>query len=187
MDGGDAIRLANSEVSIIKACNMVGLDIGEFAVASLKLYCPFGQLYHEDGGSSRAMRVYPGTNSAYCFAGCGYFSPVKLVAMDRDMTEEAAAEYLLEEIGWVAPTYEAQWEALMAEKPVVDTASLAEALKVACSRMSPRWEALQFEEVVSTKLSQCFALLGKVHSEEDAQKWLGVTKQVMAAVIGVRT
>lgn len=183
MDANESIRIANAEVSIIKACNLVGLDVGDFAVASIRVYCPFGQLYHEDGGNSKAMRIYPGTNSAYCFAGCGYFSPVKLIAMDRDMSDAEAAEFLLGEINFVPPDWEARWEDLKTRPLDVSTPDLAEALKVACARLSPDWERLQFEEEVGEMFNRCLSLLWKVRTDEDATMWLTKTKLAMKRVL----
>lgn len=184
MELRSAIQIANERVSITDALDMVGASVGQYAAASMKLYCPFGHVFHQDGGAERAMRVYTDTNSAYCFAGCGYFSPVKLVSMFREISEEQAAEALLIETNYVAPDYESVWDDLMNSKPTVDTASLAEALKVACSRMDPRWDETQFEEPLSGKLTQCLGLLPKVHTQEDATKWMAITKEVMRSAIG---
>lgn len=175
------IAIANEQVSIIKACNMIGMDIPDFSLSSLKVYCPFGHLYHADEGRSRAMRIYPATNSAYCFAGCGYLSPVKLIAIDRDSSEQDAAEWLLEQIGWVPPDYVSQWEALtQTEFPQVNTVDLGEALKTFCARSFPdHWTEFQFYESVAVKLSKCLSLLRKVHTPDDAEKWMRVAKQVM--------
>lgn len=174
------IAIANEQVSIIKACNMIGMDIPDFSLASLKVYCPFGHLYHADEGRSRAMRIYPATNSAFCFASCGYLSPVKLIAIDKDSTEQEAAEWLLEQIGWVPPDYVSQWEALEGKPEEIDTVALTGALKTACVAMTPQWEELQFEEDVAVRLSQCLGLVRKVKTKEDADKWMSVSKQVMA-------
>lgn len=184
METRELIQLANARVTITAACNMIGMNVSDYAAASMKVYCPFGELFHQDGGAERSMRIYPDTNSLYCFAGCGYFSPVKLIATDRGISEEQAADALLTETNYVPPDYESQWAALMGEKPTVNTTDLAEALKVACSRMTPHWETLQFEEPVASKLSQCFDLLRKVVTEEDAGKWMTITKQVMRSTIG---
>lgn len=175
----ETIELANDRVPILQAFRMVGLDVGDVSAVSMKLYCPFGDVYHHDGGSEKSLRIYPETNSAWCFAGCGYFSPVKLVALKRDLSEEEAAEAMLEETGYVAPNYSDQWDALVNETKLADTTSLAEALKVACSRMTPDWEELQFTSSVSSMLARCLALLAKVRTEEDADKWLATTKTAM--------
>lgn len=175
----DLFELANSRMSIIKALNLAGASIGEFSAGSVKTYCPFGHLFHADGGSSKALRVYPGTNSAHCFAGCGYFSPVRLVAKINDTSEVEAAEFILEKTHYVAPDYQSQWDAVVQKADEVDQDGLSEALKVACARMDPQWSSKQFDEAVATALRRCLGLLPKVTTPEEAKTWLSVTKQVM--------
>lgn len=184
---GSIIDLANSRMTIIQACNSLGMDIPDFSVKSMKVHCPFGHLFHADGGHARAFAIYPGTNSAWCFAGCGYFTPVRLIAMDRDISDHQAAEAILEQTNYVAPDYEARWNAVTQTRPMVNTDDLTEALKVACSRMVPDWDERQFDAEVATKLRQCLALLPKVQSEEDATKWLSATKKIMQNAMGVRS
>lgn len=179
-----SIELANERYSIIQACNKLGMDIPDFSFSSAKLYCPFGHLFHADGGQSKAFRVYPGTNSAFCFAGCGYYSPVRLIATDKGISEADAAESILEETNYVPPDFESRWNALMTEQATPNPDDLAEALKVACARMEPNWDERQFEEKVSIKLRQCLQLLPKVQTEEDATKWLSMTKQAMHITLG---
>ena len=184
MEGPNLIETANDRVSIISAFSMIGMDLADFSISSLKIYCPFGELYHFDEGRTKAMRVYPGTNSAWCFAGCGYFSPVKLIATDRGIPELQAAEILLESTHYVAPDFASQWDALVNTPPPVNTSDLTEALKTACARMAPNWEDLQFEPRIGRKLNQCLGLLRKVKTDEQATKWLSVSKQAMEAEIG---
>lgn len=181
------VAIANERMSIIEACNKLGMDVFEFSVASMKFYCPFGSLYHADEGRTKAMRIYPATNSAWCFACNLYFTPTRLLAMDRGITEQEAAESILDDTRYVAPDYESKWNALIAPVAAVDTDDLAEALKVACRRIAPDWEERQFEEAVATKLRQCLSLLRKVKTDEDATKWLSTTKQVMQRALGERT
>lgn len=178
------IDLANERVTIIEACNMLGMGVMDFSIASLKVWCPFGHLYHADGGTTKAMRIYPATNSAWCFACNIYFTPVKLIAMDRGIPDVQAAESILESTNYVPPDFEARWNALIEAKPTVNTDDLAEALKVACSRMVPDWDERQFDESVAYKLRQCLALLRKVKSDEDATLWLSITKKIMHRTLG---
>lgn len=178
MEISDLVKLANDRMTITQALAEIGAEVSLYGTTT-KTYCPFGHLYHSDMGASKAMRVYPDTNSAWCFAGCGFFSPVRVISLDKDLTEEAAANYILDVTGYVPDDYMSRWEALTKEKETVDTDSLAEALKVACSRMHPRWEEIQFDEAVSGKLAQCLSLLRQVRSAGDAEKWLRMTKEAM--------
>jgi hypothetical protein len=177
--------VANEQVSIFHACRMVGVDTPDFEAGSQKLYCPFGEIYHADGGMGRAFRIYPGTNSAYCFACVRFFSPVSIVALGKDMSLEAAADYLLDDAGWTPPDIDSRWQAAIATMESVDTDYLAEALKVACERMDPLWEIHEFEPGVGATLRQCLDLLSKVRTQEDGAKWLTATKTVMQRALGV--
>lgn len=173
----DTIRLANERFTIVAALRMAGaVNASDFTG---KQYCPFGHMYHADGGYEKALRVYPGSNTAYCFAGCGYFSPVKLVAMAKDMEETEAADYILVITGYVAPTIDSLWEQATAETIKIDRDALTEALKLACSRISPDWEERQFDDDVATRFRQCLSLLPKVHTEQEAAQWLSATKKIM--------
>ncbi len=186
MEEKSEIQLANERMSIIEACNLLGMDVMDFSISSLKTYCPFGHITHEDGGQSKAFRIYPGTNSAWCFACQVYFTPVKLIAMDKDISEPDAAQWILETTNYIPPDYLSKWEALTREEDSgLDLDSLAEALKVFCARMSPDWDAKQFDDDVSRKLRLCLGLLPKVRTKGDADKWLTTTKQVMSKTLGV--
>lgn len=175
----ERVNIANESMTIIEACQFIGMAIGEFAIQSIKTYCPFGEMLHEDGGRSKAFRVYPGSNSAYCFACGAYYTPVKLIAVDRDIPEPTAAELILEEKGYVAPDYLSRWDALATPKETVDADGLANALKLACARMCPDWDDRQFDEDISDILRKCLAPIVKVTTEEEARTWLDTTKAVM--------
>jgi hypothetical protein len=180
-----AVALANERMSIIDACNELGMEVRDFSIASLKVHCPFGQLTHADGGQSRAFRIYPDTNSAWCFACQQYFNPVILIAMDRGITNDEAAEYILAKTNYVAPDFVSRWDALMAQTYELNTTDLAEALKVSCARMVPDWEERQFEDVVSERLRLCLGKLPRLKTQEDASKWLAIAKQAMRQALGV--
>ena len=177
-------EIANERMTIIQAYNESAEHVPDFEYGSIKIHCPFGHLYHADGGTSKAFKIYPGTNSAWCFAGCGYFTPVKLLAWLKGVEEDEAAEIILDMTNYVAPDIDSRWNALVDTPPSVDTDALADALKVACQRMAKDWEMLQFDEVVSVKLRQCLGLLSKVATDEDATKWLNATKEIMRKVLG---
>lgn len=180
----EMIDLANSRLSIVAACNMLNVSVGEFAYGSIKTYCPFGQLWHQDGGHTKAFRVYASSNSCYCFAGCGMFTPVTLLAKARDMTNEESAEWILAYTGYVEPDFQSQWDALMAQPAAVDRDSLTEALKIACAGMDPEWEDRQFEPGIASTFTRCLGLLPKVQNAEDAKQWLSVTKTAMSRALG---
>jgi hypothetical protein len=177
------IILANERMTIHEACEHIGFSVGSISYSG-KLYCPFGDLFHADGGSSKSFRIYPETNSAHCFAGCGYFNPVKLIGKDKGLSDLQAAEYILTFTKYVPPDIDSQWDAVTSIEETVDTSYLAEALKVYCLRIAPDWEIRQFDPSISTKLRQCLELTAQVHTAQQAKKWLAVTKKVMAHELG---
>lgn len=181
----ERIRIANERMTITEACRYIEMDLGDFSVASMKTYCPFGDLNHDDGGISKAFSVYPATNSAYCFACAMYFTPVKLVAADRDVPEFEAAEIILEHTGYVAPDFAARWDAAVAVKNDVDYDGLTNALKIACGHMVPDWEDRQLEDEVAGTLQRCFSAAYKVTNDEEARQWLDITKTVMRRALDV--
>jgi hypothetical protein len=171
-----SIQIANERLSIVTALRQAGAEASDFGG---KQFCPFGHMYHADGGYDKALRVYTESNTAYCFAGCGYFSPVKLIALAKDIDEQDAAEYILELTGYVAPTLDSLWEHANRDPRKVDHGALTDALKLACSRMSPDWEERQLDDDVATRFRKCLALLPKVRTEQDAETWLSNTKKIM--------
>ena len=174
------IKIANEIMTIDEACVFIGMG----SVSGLaKTYCPFGNTMHSDGGRERSFKVYPETNSAYCFACQRRYDPVSLVALEHDVTYRKAADIILAEKEWVPPDYVSQWEALTSKTQKVDYEGLQEALKLACARMDPSWETRQFEPAVAHKLTQCFAAVRKVKDDEDATKWLTLTKEAMRRVL----
>lgn len=174
------ITIANEIMTIDEACIEVGMgDVSGMA----KAYCPFGPVFHSDGGRERAFKVYPASNSAYCFACQRRYDPVSLIATEKDITYQAAAEWILEHKEWAAPDYVSQWEALTTKPTKVDYEGLQEALKLSCARMVPDWDTRQFEPKVAHKLTQCFTFVRGVKDDEGARKWLDTTKEAMRRVL----
>lgn len=177
----DRIRLANQRVPITTVCTMIGMDVPP--IARMKVHCPFEHLYHSDGGIDAAFQIYEdgdSKNSAWCWA-CGrYFSPVLLFAQAQDLSEPVAAQVLLDRTGYVPPTLESLLQAAERAAVPVDTAYLARALKTYCSRICDDWEDRQLDPEVADRLSRCLALLTRVRSDDDAERWLDATKRAMA-------
>lgn len=185
MPSTDKVWIANEKVTIFRVLRELGFEVSD-AFSKTKVWCPFGSMNHDDGGRKRSFQVYPDTNTATCLSGCGFYRPVSLWATVHDLEPQAAAQDLLDRIGWVEPTAENRWRAALdSSQPYVDSSNLALALKTYCARVSAAWEFEQFEERVSDQLQRCFDLLPVVVTEADAEKWLRVTKEVMAQTLGV--
>ncbi len=179
-----AVRLANRKVPIELACSLAGESVIGLAdqVRSLKIRCPFGELYHDDGGAEPALRVYPGPNNAWCFA-CGeFFTPVSICAKAWDVQPEAAAIQLLDRIGYKPASYAHHWREVTAPVPP-DGHALAQALKFACERMEPDWGNRQAEPLIAEYLARCLGLIPSITSQEDADAWLSTARQVMEGVL----
>jgi len=181
------VALANEVVPILVVCRLIGMGLpAEMSYGRApKVYCPFGPLYHADAGHEAAFRVYVDSNSCYCFAGCGYFSPVWLAAQAWDVDSRSAATELLERTGYASPTLSAAWEAAQAYQPAPDPVLLRQALQTYCTRICPDWAAVQFTTPVAATLSRCLDLLSRVQTGEDARRWLVAVKMVMRRALRV--
>jgi hypothetical protein len=175
---------ANERVSIVQVCSWVGVALPTIPEGkSVKVRCPFGAVYHIDQGIEPNFRVYPSSNSAYCFRCSTSFTPVKLASMAWDLGPSEAAQALLDRVGYRPLSMAQEWKSVVTAQPEVDRSSLAQALKVYASRICEDWSDRQFEPVVSAKLDQCLALLDKVVTEEDVKSWLSTCKLVMHRVL----
>lgn len=179
------VGLANEQVSIVKACQLVGMDLPDDIAygRSIKVHCPFGDIYHADQGHEAALRIYVESNSAFCFAGCGHFTPVWLCAQAWDIDTTTAALDLLERAGIRPVSLADQWAQATEDTVLPDTTLLNEALKTFCRRLTPAWDDLQFEPGIAASLTRCLDLLDLVRTDADTQQWLQGCKQVMHAVL----
>jgi hypothetical protein len=178
------VEEANEYISIFDLLSSIGVYIPfSDGSSTKKIHCPFG-FYHSDGGTSKAMRVYSHSNTAYCFS-CGKrYSPVGLASAYWDCSYTAAALRLLEDAGFKSKTLEERWvEATTPEKNKIDLIALADALKMYCAGICTDWDTLQYSDKVSVTLSRCLGLLNSVHSEEQATKWLTTCKTVMKTIL----
>ncbi len=181
------IAAANEQVSIVVACQMIGMRVSQDLVRSRsrKVFCPFGEVYHSDQGVEPAMRLYTDGNHAYCFACRQSFTPVWLVSQAWGITPTAAARVLSERASVQLPgtrtMAQAFAEAATPQVPV-KPGMLADALKTYCGRTDPEWETHQFEPATAEALGQCLRLLPLVHTEDEAHRWLTTSKQVMTSV-----
>lgn len=184
----DVVAVANEKVPIVTVAQMLGVQLPEDVGAgrSRKVPCPFGDLYHSDGGVSAAMRVYPETNSAYCFSCSAYYTPVSLAAKAMDLDRRTAAVRLLDRIGYKPLDVAVAWQRAAAPaEPEPNRALLAHALKTYCGRIDPYWSHRQLEPSVARVLSRCLGLLDLVKSADDVRLWLDRCKEAMRRVLHV--
>lgn len=182
------VAQANEAVSITDVCRAVGMELPEDVfVRGRKLHCPFEAVYHRDLGLEPALRIYPDTNHAYCFACAATFTPVWLAAQVWGIPARAAARELLERCGIRPPSPDQVWAAAVGTADPPDTTLLSEALRTFCARTSPGWADQQFDPVVAAVLSRCLALLDRVRTDADAVTWLSGCKNVMSRVLTDRS
>lgn len=174
------INLANENADIFMVLGLIGMSIAPvYDVHSIKVHCPFGDISHSDFGTDRAMRIYPGTNSAYCFACQKLYTSVNIYALSKDIGLEEAASDLLRETGYQPQTLEEMWASAQPKPQPPDLPMLGLALRVFCERIDPAWQTRQFEPEISSYLDSCLSLLSAVRTEQDVAEWLKGTKQVM--------
>jgi hypothetical protein len=184
----NAVTVANEHVGLVEVTTLIGMETPRELLpgGSIKVRCPFGEFYHADGGHSAAMRLYADTNSAFCFAGCGYYSVVKLYAHAKDLEPNEAAMELLEKTKKLGLLQDrGAWDRVSQplDSGVPSSSDLAAALKLYCSRIHPQWDEVQFYEGVSDMLAQCLGLLSNVVTDQDAQNWLRKTKTAMQFIL----
>lgn len=175
------VRRALDTVDIVTACRLIGMDLPADPGygKSIKVRCPFGNVYHSDGGAEAAMRVYPDEDRVFCFAKCGGYTTVSLAAAAWGLPIREAAIELLERAGVPAPDPAALWDAACTRETPPDTTLLAEALKTFCARICPDWAHRQFQPDTANLLGRCLALLDLVATSADADRWLARCKHVM--------
>jgi hypothetical protein len=176
------VALANSHVRIEQACRWTGMDVPDVDVGgSIKVWCPFGELYHPDGGAEAAMRVYPASNHAWCFACSEYFTPVRLCAVTWHQTYQEVALELLDRVGYKPASYAEHWQAAAAPAPELGRGEAAQALRVWAAGL-PEWDRLQYDPAVAEYLGRCLDLLEVVQSAGELSTWLEGSKRVMERV-----
>lgn len=179
------VDIVNEQVSIIPILLQMGIDVPDSSSgSSWKTNCPFEEFYHIDGGRAKSLRVYFGTNSAYCFAGCGYFTPVTLYSMKTGLTKSEAALMLMQMHSLSFPSFEDELQSLTVSAPKVSKAYLRESLQIFCqSEVGDDWKHIEFNEPIIAGLDNCLRLLDKVDDEETAKLWLLKSKQYMYALL----
>lgn len=175
------VAVANEHVSIVTVCQMFGVELPDDVGTgrSRKVHCPFEEMYHSDHGASPAMRIYPDSNSAYCFSCSAYYTPVNLAAKAMDCTYQEAASRLLDRIGYKPLDLAAAWKHAKEYEPEPDKALMADALKTYCRRVALCWEQRQFEPQVAATLTRCLSILDLVKTQDDVSLWLTRCKVAM--------
>lgn len=181
------VEVANEQVPITTVLRLLGVELPEDGLGRRKVHCPFGELYHSDGGRAPTMRINEDTNTVYCFNCSTRFAPVKLYAHGMDLRFQVAAKRLLGHIGYQPVTV--SFEQAQRYTVTVDKGLLAEALKTYCRRICADWSTRQFAPPVAAALTRCLSLLDLVTSADDVTMWLAACKAKMRYALnpGLRT
>ena len=184
------IEKANDAVDVLPLLWALGCKIPGETERSVKFKCPYGS-EHPDGGIEKAARFYGPTRSAYCFAGHGPLTPVKLIANEEGLSYADAADKILRDRGLKAKpqTYqerfaEAREKAL--EKPAgVDTSYTITALRTWLTAQFPDYARRQYDSDVRDAFILCVESLNSRPdpSVDDLRQWLEVAKKVMTRVM----
>lgn len=182
------ISTANDYVSIHYVLKTAGIYVPEVSYGrSWKTKCPFGEIYHIDMGNEKSMSVYSDTNSAYCFQGCGYLTPVSLYSRISGLSKLESAEKLLAEQGYEDITDTEKWKIALQVRRSIDPNYLSSALQVYCSKIAgDSWKYLQYETEVLENFKRCLKILHYIKTEDNARKWLEVSKEYMRTLISKR-
>jgi hypothetical protein len=179
------VRLADEKVPFTLAAQWAGVDIwDEVGERGVKVYCPFGEVEHPDGGLEPAMRVY--SDHGWCFAESKYFSVTSLLAAVWEVTRAEAAAEALSRAHYTPASYAHLFTEAQAS-PEPDADALAATLVVwcesQCERQGGSWAAVSTSPAVARQLARCLGLLSLVRTEEDCETWLNASKQAMQRVL----
>lgn len=183
------VEKANEAVDVLPLLWALGCKIPADVERSVKFKCPYSA-EHPDGGIEKAARFYGATRSAYCFAGHGVLTPVKLVADSEGLSWDQAADKILRDRGLKAKpqTYQERFAELREREDVVvlDTSYSITALRTWLSATFPDYGKRQYDSDVREAFMLCVESLNSRPdpSVDDLREWLTVAKKVMQKVMG---
>lgn len=171
------VQVAEEHVPFATAASWVGMSVSD---RGFRYDCPAA-----DCGSGGAFKAYP--DHGWCHSCRTYFTAVKLLAAlwrpARDMEPEDVARLALTEIGYAALDYAGEWEAAQ-QAPDPEREYLGDALRIWCRSNIPDWASRQLDYRPAYALALCLGLLPRVHTDEEAERWLARCKQVLARSLG---
>lgn len=172
------VEAVNAEVSLVRVISDEGHPIhGPDQARSIKQHCPWGWT-HADGGDEKAFRVY-GTNTAFCFAGCGYVDPIIFAMKQWDLPRLQAAKELALRYDVQAGDLDSAIEALQRDQGVAPV-ELVDALRRWVRGLwgdSPEYEAAR------SALIRCASVVELVRDEASAATWWSLSQQHIAAAV----
>jgi|SRR6185503_6004672 len=179
------VDIANDYVSIQYVLSLCGISTPEsYSGNSWKTNCPFERFYHIDEGRQKSLRVYFSSNTAFCFAGCGYLTPVGLYALHTGLSKAESAETLISLSDTQLPSFTEELDAVLKTDNSPSKPFLREALQLFCKRLAgERWAILEFDDYIVSEFDKCLRILDKIDSEETARVWLDLSKKHMSLIL----
>lgn len=185
----DLIQRAETEVKIEKVLlDQFGIESVEDS-GGWKTHCPLGA-EHSDGGTSKSMRVYSDSNSAWCFSHSTRFTPVKLWQLRHPGNRVEAAVEMLEHYGFrtTPPTLDERWESLEHEEEEVipeEVGELHDALITFARTTLPNYECHQYRSEVLDIMAKIYAIsdhLDLSGPRGSMLEWLEKSKKILTEV-----
>ena len=177
---------ANEATSTLTMLLSLGCSIPEGVQRSWKFHCPWEE-EHGDGGKDKAARYYGTTDTAFCFAGHGALTPVKMLAYDSGITYKKAAEKILRDTGQWNVTVD--WRERFAElkdkkQAAVSITYAVDALRLALSE-DEQYRYRQYDEDVRAKMEQALEVLDAIpdYSLENLRLWRNKSKAAILKVV----
>jgi hypothetical protein len=157
---------------------------------SYKTFCPF-QFEHPNS-LDKNFRVYPATNSAYCFEMHGMLRPVRIVQLQKDLKATKAAIVILERYGLMKPRhYRERFNELLVEREqakteVGDTNYIVEALHTSL-RSHPAYDEVQYRAVFRQALDEELVRLDRLvqsgYDETVVRSWYERARDRLRAIV----
>lgn len=171
------VQIANEQISFARAASWVGMTTAD---RGYRYDCP-----RLDCGSGGAFKAYP--DHAWCHSCRTYFTPVLLLTLlwkpAKDMEAEDVARLALAEVGYVPLDWAGEWKHAQ-RQPDPEREHLGDALRTWCAANIPDWTWRQLDYGPAHLLARCLGLLPRVHTDEEAERWLAGCKQVMKRALG---
>lgn len=151
-----------------------------------KTQCPIGY-EHSDGGSANALRVYPSSNSSWCFSHSQRFGPIELAELYFNLPRVQAARSLLQHYGISLhpPTTDQRWATLQESRVHRPDTGVLRELFLKKARSLPGYDTHQYDPEVTAVVSKILRSaedMGFDPTEEDVEKWLQTSEKIMKAL-----
>jgi hypothetical protein len=184
------IERANEEASIFDVMkDFCAIEVPEGG-RSYKTFCPF-QVEHPHA-LDKNFRVYPATNTAYCFEMHGLLRPVRIVQLQRDVKATKAAVSILERYGLMKPRkYGARFNEMLVEREqqipeLGEMSYIVEALHTSL-RSHPAYDEVQyrasFQNALDEELGRLNQLVENRYDVSSVRSWFEAARDRLRAIV----